>query len=41
MINIDDGSGACRFDFLSVLEGGRRIEQRNINVCEISTYTVR
>ena len=40
-INIDDGSGACRFDFLSVLEGGRRIEQRNINVCEISTYTVR
>ncbi|MBO1078129.1 hypothetical protein [Roseomonas haemaphysalidis] len=41
MINIDDGSGACRFDVLAVLEGGRRVEQRNINVCEISRFTVR
>ncbi len=41
VINIDDGSGACRFDFLAVLDGGRRVEQRNVNVCEISRYTVR
>lgn len=41
VINIDDGSGACRFDFLAVLDGGRRVEQRNVNVCEISRFTVR
>jgi hypothetical protein len=41
MINIDDGSGACRFDFRAVLEDGRRIEQRDINVCEIARYVVR
>ena len=40
-IDIDDGSGACRFDFLAVLDGGRKVEQRNVNVCEISRFTVR
>jgi hypothetical protein len=40
-INIDDGSGTCRFDFLAVLDGGRKVEQRNINVCEVSRFTVR
>lgn len=41
MINIDDGSGACRFDFRAVLRDGRRIEQRDINVCQISRYVIR
>ena len=40
-VNIDDGTGACVFDFLTVLEGGQRIERRNVNVCEVSTYTIR
>jgi hypothetical protein len=40
-IDIDDGSGACVFDFLAVLEGGRKIEQRGVNVCEVSRFTVR
>lgn len=40
-IDIDDGSGACRFDFLAVLDGGRKVEQRNVNVCEVSRFTVR
>lgn len=40
-IDIDDGSGACRFDFLAVMDGGRKVEQRNVNVCEISRFTVR
>jgi ABC-type glycerol-3-phosphate transport system substrate-binding protein len=40
-VNIDDGTGACVFDFLSVLQGGQRIERRGINVCEITTYTIR
>lgn len=41
VINIDDGTGACRFDLLAVLDGGRRVEQRNVDVCEISRFTVR
>lgn len=41
VINIDDGSGACRFDFLAVLEGGRRVEQRDFNVCRGSRFVVR
>jgi hypothetical protein len=41
VINIDDGSGTCRFDFLAVLEGGRRVEQRDFNVCRGSRFVVR
>jgi hypothetical protein len=41
VINIDDGSGSCRFDFLAVLEGGRRVEQRDFNVCRGSRFVVR
>ncbi|MBO1074721.1 hypothetical protein [Roseomonas marmotae] len=40
-IVIDDGSGACNFDLLAVLDGGRKVERRNVNVCEISRFTVR
>ncbi len=38
-INIDDGTGACRFDFRAVFQGGGESIKRNINVCEISTFT--
>ncbi len=38
-ININDGSGACKFDFKAVFETGKSLEKGNINVCEISTYT--
>lgn len=41
MINIDDGTGSCIFDFLTVMQSGQRLERRGINVCEVSTYTVR
>lgn len=41
MINIDDGSGACRFDFRAVLDDGRRIEQRNVDVCRLARYVIR
>jgi hypothetical protein len=40
-IDIDDGTGACKFDFLTVMQGGRKIERRGVDVCEISTYTIR
>ena len=41
MINIDDGSGACMFDFRAVLANGRRVEAYGMNVCQISAWTVR
>lgn len=40
-INIDDGTGACRFDFKAVFENGASLVRKNINVCEISTFTYR
>ena len=40
-INIDDGSGACMFDFKAVLSNGRTIESYGMNVCQITSWTVR
>ena len=34
---VDDGSGACRFDFMARLPNGREIERRNVNVCAVWT----
>ncbi len=38
-ININDGTGACRFDFKAVFDGGKSIEKGNIDVCKIGTFT--
>ncbi len=35
---VDDGSGACRFNFRAVTAGGREILRNDVNVC--STYTI-
>ena len=37
-VTVDDGSGACRFDFMARLASGREIERRNVDVCAV--YTV-
>jgi hypothetical protein len=40
-VNFDDGTGACQFDFRVIFaDGGERIEN-NINVCAVSTFTIR
>ncbi len=41
MVNINDGSGACIFDFRAVLANGRKVESYGMNVCQISSWTVR
>lgn len=41
MVNINDGSGACMFDFRAVLANGRKVESHGMNVCQISSWTVR
>lgn len=38
-INIDDGTGSCKFDFKAVFESGAESIKNNIDVCEISTFT--
>ena len=41
MVNINDGTGACMFDFRAVLANGRKVESYGMNVCQISSWTVR
>lgn len=36
-VTVDDGSGACRFDFMARLASGRQVEQRNVDVCSVFT----
>jgi seryl-tRNA(Sec) selenium transferase len=38
-INIDDGSGACLYDFKAVFEDGQELVRNGIDVCTTSTYT--
>jgi len=37
-INIDDGSGACIYDFKARFSDGDELERYRINVCQISEY---
>lgn len=39
-VNIDDGSGHCRYDLRAVLADGRQAVRRNFNVCAESSWTV-
>ena len=38
VMNIDDGSGACRFDFKAEFTNGQELIRNNVNVCEIADY---
>jgi hypothetical protein len=38
VINFDDGSGQCMFDFRAIFEDGDELIAEDINVCEISEY---
>ena len=38
VMNIDDGSGACLFDFKAEFTNGQSLIRNNINVCEIADY---
>jgi hypothetical protein len=40
VINLDDGSGYCKFDFLTVMRSGQRIIKHNVDVCQISSYRI-
>lgn len=38
IVNFDDGSGYCRFDFLARFEDGDEVEKHDIDVCEIGVF---
>jgi hypothetical protein len=38
-INFDDGTGYCKFDFKAVFDDGDVLIRKNINICEIGTFT--
>lgn len=40
VININDGSGHCVFDFKTVMSNGRAIEKRRVNVCQVESYRI-
>lgn len=37
-INIDDGSGYCKFDFLAVFDDGDELVSADNNVCELDEF---
>ena len=39
-INLDDRSGQYRFDFLTVMTNGTKIEKRGVDVCRVETYRI-
>ncbi|MEQ9520636.1 MAG: hypothetical protein RLN89_14495 [Parvibaculum sp.] len=38
MVNIDDGTGYCLFDFKAVFSDGDTVTDEKIDVCKVSTY---
>lgn len=39
VIDFDDRSGYCKFDFRAVFEDGDVLEKGGVNICEITTFT--
>jgi hypothetical protein len=39
-VDLDDGSGYCRFDFKTVFQDGTDIIRRNVDVCTLTRYTL-
>ncbi len=38
VIDFDDGTGHCKFDFKAVFDDGTVLEKDGVNVCAIETY---
>ena|SRR5579859_6785085 len=39
-VNINDGSGYCKFDLKAVMRGGISVTRRNFNVCDEEAWNV-
>jgi hypothetical protein len=40
VVNFDDTTGYCRFDFRAIFDDGTEIVKKDVNVCEIATFTI-
>ncbi len=40
VVNFDDTTGYCRFDFRAIFDDGTEIVKKDVNVCEVATFTV-
>ncbi len=39
VVNVDDGSGYCLYDFRAVFNDGDEVTKAGVNVCEIGRFT--
>src|SRR5258707_610354 len=39
-IDIDDGTGACVFDFKAVMRDGATVIRRSVDVCALNSWTI-
>ncbi|MBN9335121.1 hypothetical protein [Devosia sp.] len=39
VINIDDGTGYCKYDFLAVFDDGDQVTAANKTVCELAEFS--
>lgn len=39
VINFDDATGYCKFDFKAVFEDGDEMVKQGVNVCKVGTFT--
>jgi len=40
IVNVEDRTGYCRYDFRAVFENGRQVTRRAVNVCEVSRWVI-
>jgi hypothetical protein len=40
VINVEDRSGYCRYDFRAVFSNGRQITRHGVNVCEVGRWVI-
>jgi hypothetical protein len=38
--NVDNGTDECYYDLKAVLDNGKEVEQRKVNVCAVSKWTI-
>ena len=41
VINFDDATGYCMFDFKAVFDDGEELVRDGVNICEVATFTYR
>lgn len=39
VIDIDDGTGACKFDFKGEFEDGESVVKKNVDVCKVGEFS--